>query len=285
MPGAPNIHFHIFCFDYTKLNIMDKLLQRSNGEISIELFDNNFKKFFQSGCCKILNPNNYNDNKELVLINTAGGITCNDNIEINATIHNSELSICTQAAEKIYSGIGDPAIVDININLNNSTLYWLPKELILFDNSKLRRSININLSNNSNLIFCETTILGRKAMSEKIKNISFSDQWKIFTNSTIKHFEAININGSTINNFKNNYTFDNQSSLSTILIFGDIIHQLESELGKVTKNLENHYCEMTKFDDKVVIRCLADDNYDLKKTLNFIMKNVINDKLPKSWDL
>ena len=27
------------------------------------------------------------------------------------------------------------------------------------------------------------------------------------------------------------------------------------------------------------------DNYDLKKTLNLIMKNVINDKLPKSWDL
>ncbi|GIR13896.1 MAG: hypothetical protein CM15mP24_1390 [Candidatus Pelagibacterales bacterium] len=177
---------------------MDKLLQRSNGEINIELFDNNFKKFFQSGCCKILNPNNYNDNKELVLINTAGGITCNDNIEINATIHNSELSICTQAAEKIYSGIGDPAKVDININLNNSTLYWLPKELILFDNSKLRRSININLSNNSNLIFCETTIFGRKAMSEKIKNISFSDQWKININSSLKHFEAINIQGSMI---------------------------------------------------------------------------------------
>ena len=131
---------------------MDKLLQRSNGKIDIELLDNDFSKFFQSGCCKILNPNNYNKSKELVLINTAGGITCNDNIEINATIHNSELSICTQAAEKIYSGIGDPAKVDININLNNSTLYWLPKELILFDNSKLRRSININLSNNSWLI-------------------------------------------------------------------------------------------------------------------------------------
>ena len=164
-------------------------------------------------------------------------------------------------------------------------MYWLPKELILFDNSKLRRNININLSDNSNLIFCETTIFGRKAMSEKIKNISFSDQWKIYSNSSIKHFEAINIKGSTIDNFKNNYTFSNQSSLSTILIFGDIVHQLESVLRKVKKNLENHFCEMTKFDDKIIIRCLADDNYDLKKTLNIIMKNVINDKLPKSWDL
>ena len=264
---------------------MDKLLQRSNGKIDIELLDNDFSKFFQSGCCKILNPKNYNEFKELVLINTAGGITCNDNIDINANINNSKLSICTQAAEKIYAGIGDPARVEININLNNSTMYWLPKELILFDNSKLRRNININLSDNSNLIFCETTIFGRKAMSEKIKNISFYDQWKIYSNSSIKHFEAINIKGSTIDNFKNNYTFSNQSSLSTILIFGDIVHQLESVLRKVKKNLGNHFCEMTKFDDKIIIRCLADDNYDLKKTLNIIMKNVINDKLPKSWDL
>ena len=181
---------------------MDKLLQRSNGEINIELFDNNFKKFFQSGCCKILNPNNYNESNELVLINTAGGITCNDNIEINATINNSELSICTQAAEKIYAGIGDPATVEININLNNSSLYWLPKELILFDKSKLRRKININLSGNSNLIFCETSIFGRKAMSEQIKNILFSDQWKINVNSCLKHFEAINMQGSMIDNYK-----------------------------------------------------------------------------------
>ena len=67
---------------------MDKLLQRSNGKIDIELLDNDFSKFFQSGCCKILNPKNYNDNNELILINTAGGITCNDNIKINAVLLN-----------------------------------------------------------------------------------------------------------------------------------------------------------------------------------------------------
>ena len=264
---------------------MDKILQRSNGKIDIELSNNNFKKIFQSGCCKILNPNSYNNNNELVLINTAGGITCNDNIEINTLIEKSELSICTQAAEKIYAGFGDPAKVEINIILNNSSLYWLPKELILFNNSKLERKININLVNNSNLIFCETTIFGRKAMSEEINNLSFFDQWKININSSLKHFEAINIKGSMNDNYNNNYSFANKSSLSTILIFGEIIHQLEPELRNIIKNIEKHYCEMTKFDDKIIIRSLADDNYELKKTLNYIMKNIIYDKLPKSWDL
>jgi len=264
---------------------MDKILQRSNGALDINIINNEIKKLFQSGSSKALVPNSYNKNNEIVLINTAGGITCNDKIKINAFIEKSELSICTQAAEKIYAGIGDPAKVKINITLTNSDLYWLPKELILFDNSKLDRKININLLGKSNLIFCETSIFGRKAMSEQIKNVSFSDQWKIYMNSSLKHFEAINIKGSITDNYKNNYTFSNQSSLSTLLIFGEIIHQLEPELRKLIKNIENHYCEMTKFDDKIIIRFLANDNYDLKKTLNYILKSVIHDKLPKSWDL
>ena len=102
---------------------MDKILERSNGSLDIEIINNNIKKLYQSGCSKILNPNSYNDNVEIVLINTAGGITCNDKIKINVTIKNSNLSICTQAAEKIYAGIGDPAKVEININLKNSNSF------------------------------------------------------------------------------------------------------------------------------------------------------------------
>ena len=88
-----------------------------------------------------------------------------------------------------------------------------------------------------------------------------------------------------IDNYKNNYTLANKSSLSTILIFGEIIHQVESELRKIIENIENHYCEMTKFEDKIIIRCIADDNYDLKKTLNYILENIIHDKVPNSWYL
>ena len=264
---------------------MHKVLERSDGSLDINIINNNLQKLYQSGCCKILNPNSYNDNVEVVFINTAGGITCNDKINIKVSTENSNLSICTQAAEKIYSGFGEPANMDINLNLNNSNLFWLPKELILFDNSKLNRKININLSGNSNLVFCESAIFGRTAMSEKIKNINFSDNWKVFINSSLKHFEAINLIGSINDNYKNNFTFANNSSLSTILIFGKIIYQLEPELRKIIKNIDNHYCEMTTFDDKIIIRSLAEDNYDLKKTVNFIMKNIIHDKLPKSWNL
>ena len=76
--------------------------------------------------------------------------------------------------------------------------------------------------------------------------------------------------------------FDKESMIS-YEVQKDISENMMEE--QAIKNIENHYCELTKFDDKIVIRCLSDDNYDLKKTLNFIMKNIINGKLPKSWDL
>ena len=264
---------------------MHKILQRSNGSLNIELKDNEVKKLFQCGSSKVLLPNSYNENTELVLINTTGGITCNDTVRSNIIIENSEASISSQAAEKIYAGIGDPAEIDIDITLKNSNLNWFPKELILFNNSKLQRRININLDNSSNLIFCETSILGRKAMLEKIENIFFSDIWKINLESQLKHVESINMNGKTKNIIMNKFAFNNHTSFSTILIFGEIIEKLKNDLKKIIDEIDNIFCEISIWDNKIVVRSISNDNYHLKKTLNYIFENLIQDKLPKNWNL
>ena len=260
-------------------------LQRSKGSLDIGLFNNEIKSLFQSGSSKVLLPNSYNENKELVLINTTGGITCNDSLKIKINLENSNTSISTQAAEKIYAGIGEPAQVDIDIILKDTNLNWLPKELILFNNSKLKRRININIDNNSNFIFCETSILGRKAMSEKIQNMFFSDIWRVTKNSNLKHIEAININGKTNEVLNNRFTLNNHSSFSTILIFGKIVEKIQNDIRKTIDSIKDIFCELSIWDEKIVIRSIANDNYDLKKTLNYILKSIIHDKLPKNWNL
>ena len=83
-------------------------------------------------------PDFHENLKQLMLINTAGGITSGDEYNYDIEIDKSDLCISTQAAEKIYSGFGNPANLEINLNLlNNSNLFWLPKELILFNKFKL----------------------------------------------------------------------------------------------------------------------------------------------------
>ena len=50
-------------------------------------------------------------------------------------------------------------------------------------------------------------------------------------------------------------------------------------------NINDIFCELSIWDEKIVIRSIASDNYDLKKILNYILKSIIHDKLPKNWNL
>ena len=117
-------------------------------------------------------------------------------IVTNFKLNNSKICISTQAAEKIYSGYGYPARVENKVIVDDSsTLFWMPQELILFNNSKLERNSCFDLKTNSNLLICETIIFGRRSMNEKIENILISDHWEIKINDKIKHFETINFKG------------------------------------------------------------------------------------------
>ena len=95
---------------------MDSPIQKSFGEIDIEFNKNSVSKFYQKGASKALLPNNYREYEELVLINTSGGITSGDEYLYKLNLNNSKISISTQAAEKIYSGLGKCANLNIDIN-------------------------------------------------------------------------------------------------------------------------------------------------------------------------
>jgi urease accessory protein len=49
---------------------------------------------------------------------------------------------------------------------DTSKLFWIPQELILFNNCSLYRIIEVDLKSNSNFLLAETTIFGRTAMGE-----------------------------------------------------------------------------------------------------------------------
>ena len=118
---------------------MSILIQKSFGEIDIEFNKNSVSKFYQKGASKALLPNNYREYEELVLINTSGGITSGDEYLYKLNLNNSKISISTQAAEKIYSGLGKCANLKIDINIAKSDILWLPQEIILFNNCNFAR--------------------------------------------------------------------------------------------------------------------------------------------------
>ena len=175
------------------MNNSQKILEKSKGRLDIKIKDHNLKKLYQQGSLKALMPDFHEKINQLMLINAAGGITSGDEYDHEFEIDNSKLCISTQAAEKIYSGFGNPANLEINLNLlKNSSLFWLPKELILFNNCNLKRKINFNISKDSNLLLSESIIFGRTSMKEEFEKGYFSDFWNINVDNKLIHSEAIN---------------------------------------------------------------------------------------------
>ena len=108
------------------MNTSQKKLEKSKGWLEIKIKDQNLQKLYQQGSSKALMPDFHENLKQLMLINTAGGITSGDEYNYDIEIDRSNLCISTQAAEKIYSGFGNPANLEINLNLLNNSRAVLP---------------------------------------------------------------------------------------------------------------------------------------------------------------
>ena len=60
--------------------------QRAHGDINVEIDNDEIKRFYQSGSAKVFYHKHNQLIKELVLVNTAGGLTSGDNFNYNIDI-------------------------------------------------------------------------------------------------------------------------------------------------------------------------------------------------------
>ena len=269
------------------MNNIQKKLEKSKGNLKILIDNNDLQKLYQKGSLKALIPNFHENILQLMLLNTAGGITSGDDYNYHFRINNSNLCISTQAAEKIYSGFGIPANIMIDLDLtNNSDLFWLPKELILFNNCNLKRKINFNISKNSNLFVCESIIFGRTSMKEIFEKGYFSDMWSIHRENKLIHTEAINTNLFDKKLLNNSSTFNKNCAFSTIFITGGKFLNKVDALSKTMTNNKNTTSDYSCWDEKLVIRLLSKDNYNLKFAINKIISYFFDEtKTPKIWNM
>jgi urease accessory protein len=111
----------------------------------------------QAGCGRLLFPAiARNAPLEVVIVNTAGGVTGGDRFDVRAKAgQGTHLSLTTQACEKVYRSDGTAAQVSTKLKLGSAaTLHWLPQETILFDGSYLVRNLSVDMAEDAQLIAC-----------------------------------------------------------------------------------------------------------------------------------
>ncbi len=161
-------------------------LQRSSGQTRLSFKSvaavTRISDLYQQGCCKVRFPQKTDDSVEAVLLNTAGGLTDGD-IITNELLWKagSRATVTTQAAERVYRAASeDTAHVQTQIRIEaDCVACWLPQETIVFDGSRLARTLDIDLSSGSRLIAHESTVFGRAAMGENVESGRVSDRWRI----------------------------------------------------------------------------------------------------------
>lgn len=260
--------------------------QRAHGNIKVKINNNEINRFYQAGSAKVFYPKSSQKFKELVLVNTAGGITSGDNFSYDFEIVNkSKIFLTTQTAERAYKGFNEKAKIKISLTVDDtSNLFWIPQELILFNNCNFDRNIEINLSPNSNFVLAETTIFGRTAMGEYLEKGYFNDNWRINVNKNLIHAEALNLNGDIKETLSNIASAKDGVAISNIFIYGKKLLSYENTLPEILKNSETVLLSHSIWNDKILVRMVAKDAYDLKSIQKNLISILADDNIPKVWN-
>ena len=167
-----------------------KNIKRARGSLDISFSKKGISRmYYKNPLRSFSNDDGIENIPTAVIVNTSGGIVSGDKHKVCINIDkNSKALIFSQAAEKIYKSLNND-YAEINNDIfvgENSWIEWLPQETIVFENSRLKRNLNIYLSKNSESLAGEIVVLGRLAKGEFVNNVYLKDAISIYKNGKIQ---------------------------------------------------------------------------------------------------
>ncbi len=250
--------------------------QRSVGKISLSVTSIGLKRLREEGSAKVRFPHM---GREAILINTGGGLAGGDDFTFDIEVGgDAQLTITTQAAERVYRTLGPAAVVHTQLKVaEGATLYWLPQESILFDGSSLDRKLEVELAATSRFIAVEPVLLGRPESAEVISQIAFRDCWRVKQNGKLIFADDLHLNGPLP---ISKATLNGAGAMATLLC---IAPEAEKHLAALRFAIgENGAASF--WNGKLVARFVAKDGFNLRKSLIpalAVLAGVEN--LPKVW--
>jgi urease accessory protein len=156
--------------------------QRAKGELALgfkRVGDaTRIDRLFQSGCLKARLPRPVGAFCDAVTLNIGGGVAGGDVLSTAIDVlPGAHVSIASQAAERIYRALAEPAEMFTRIEVGQgAVLEYLPQETILFHGFALRRSLEVSLAGDASYLGVESLVFGRLAMGEAVRAGSLRDR-------------------------------------------------------------------------------------------------------------
>ena len=242
------------------------------------------KSLRQSGCLKALLPENHQPHPDVVLVNTAGGLTGGDQLKQTFQLSGQASVSCTsQAAERIYRASSGTALIETRATLKQSSEFcWFPQETIVFDGAALNRSLTINLDAGSSCMILESFILGRSAMGERLTKINLSDKWTVYRNGKMILMESLKIRDPHA--LSNRALLDGATSFATIALIDE---EAEGRLAEARSLLCSSASNVaaSAWNGCLLVRMVSASSQELRQSIIHFLSGFCNKPLPKNWHL
>lgn len=257
--------------------------QRSIGDAVLCANARGIADLRMSGCSKLLFARNP-DRVDAISINTSGGLTGGDRLSLTVRAEPAaQICVTTQAAERAYrASEGVARSVNTLEAATNSTLFWLPQELILFDGASLDRELRCELAESARFLMVEPVVFGRKLMGEQIRALHFHDRVAINRAGKPLYRDASRFDGDMTNHLVGRAVAQGAGAYASLLY---VAPDAEACHAWVCDHLPPLGGAALLGKDVLVLRLLATDSFELRRSLLPLLDHLTNDTLPASWRL
>ena len=241
------------------------------------------RELHEEGSLRVRFPSPEQQGLSAVFVNTAGGIAGGDRFDIDITASDgAHLTVTTAAAEKIYRSHGPEAEVNIALRAGDGArLAWLPQETILFDQARVTRRIDIDLSQKASLLLAEIVVFGRAAMGEVMARGRFIDRWRMRIGDRLVFAETVRLDGDIAAQLARRAVAGGGVAIGTALIVpGD-----ESTVERVRELSDVFGAEVgiSAWNGFAMARFCAQDAARLRADMMKVLERVSPSGLPRLW--
>jgi urease accessory protein len=238
----------------------------------------------ESGSLRVRFPNR--DSKtalEAVIVNTGGGMTGGDSFDVDIKVGaGARLSVTTAAAEKIYRSLGPDTAICVKLDVGpGGALAWLPQEAIVFDQARLRRSIDVALTRDANLLLAEAAVFGRSAMGETVVQGHFFDRWRLRVGGALVFAETLRLDGDIAQRLAQRAIAGGGVAVASVIKYPG------SDADAVAvRAMQDHFAGevgVSAWNGFVVARLVASDGATLRRDLVAVLAALDAAPLPRLW--
>jgi urease accessory protein len=238
----------------------------------------------EAGSLRVRFPNSISpDTLDAVIVNTAGGMAGGDDFGIDIDVGpRARLTVTTAAAEKVYRSLGTDTEIAIKLNVSpGGTLGWLPQETILFDRIRLRRSIDIDLAEDSHLLLAEAIVFGRSAMGETVASGHFKDRWRVRVGEKLIFAENVRLDGEIAQCLAQRAIAKGAVGIASVIKYPGS----DDDVAAIRAAADNFAGEVgaSAWNGLAVVRFVAPDDATLRRDLVAVLTALRAGPLPRLW--